>query len=201
MERLIELTTVSKVRDCDFSAITTMLRQQAKKIEDLLDHNVKLIDDLFSERKEVIRLETEIEALKKELALQKLSDIGQEIENEPVAWMLLGLEDRKPKLINPQVIDHLEGTWIPLYTHPNEDRDSAIYATGYWKGIEYKKQHDELQTLVKSFFEDFLDYQEESDSGRVFNPIHISCTRAMMIEPLAKLLIRMRKLSGVSDGA
>ena len=38
--------------------------------------------------------------------------------NEPVAWMLLGLEDRKPKLINLQVIDHLEGTWIPLYTHP-----------------------------------------------------------------------------------
>ena len=35
---------------------------------------------------------------------------------EPVAWMLLGLEDRKPKLINLQVIDHLEGTWIPLYT-------------------------------------------------------------------------------------
>ena len=40
------------------------------------------------------------------------------MNNEPVAWMLLGLEDRKPKLINLQVIDHLEGTWIPLYTHP-----------------------------------------------------------------------------------
>jgi hypothetical protein len=38
--------------------------------------------------------------------------------SEPVAWMLLGLEDRKPKLINLQVIDHLEGTWIPLYTKP-----------------------------------------------------------------------------------
>jgi hypothetical protein len=41
----------------------------------------------------------EIEALKKELALQKLSDISQEIEN----------------------------------------RESAIYATGYWKGVEYKR--------------------------------------------------------------
>jgi len=40
------------------------------------------------------------------------------VNNEPVAWMLLGLEDRKPKLINLQVIEHLEGTWIPLYTHP-----------------------------------------------------------------------------------
>ena len=57
----------------------------------------------------------------------------------------------------------------------------------------------ELQTLVKSFFEDYLNYQEESDSGRVFNPIHVSCTRAMMIEPLAKLLMRMKELSGVKQ--
>ena len=35
MERLIELTTVSKVRDCDFSAIATMLRQQQAEIEQL----------------------------------------------------------------------------------------------------------------------------------------------------------------------
>jgi hypothetical protein len=58
---------------------------------------------------------------------------------------------------------------------------------------------EELQTLVKSFFEDYLDYQEESDSGRVFNPIHVSCTRAMMTEPLAKLLIRMKELSGAKE--
>jgi hypothetical protein len=100
-----------------------------------------------------------LDEVKKELTLQKLSDIGQEIE----------------------------------------DRDSALYATGYWKGIEYKKQHDELKQLVKSFFEDYLDYQEESDSGRLFNPIHVSCTRVMMIEPLAKLLMRMRELSGVKE--
>ena len=54
---------------------------------------------------------------------------------------------------------------------------------------------EELKQLVKSFFEDYLDYQEESDSGRVFNPIHISCTRVMMVEPLAKLLMRMKELS------
>jgi len=57
----------------------------------------------------------------------------------------------------------------------------------------------ELQILVKSFFEDYLNYQEESDSGRVFNPIHVSCTRVMMIEPLAKLLMRMKELSGVKE--
>jgi len=58
---------------------------------------------------------------------------------------------------------------------------------------------DELKQLVKSFFEDYLDYQEESDSGRVFNPIHVSCTRVMMTEPLAKLLMRMRELSGLTN--
>jgi hypothetical protein len=50
------------------------------------------------------------------------------MNTEPVAWMLLGLEDRKPKLINLQVIDHLEGTWIPLYTHPvKELTDEEIW--------------------------------------------------------------------------
>ena len=112
--------------------------------------------------------------------------------NEPVAWM-----HKNPDY---PISKHRSLEYnIPLYTHPDEDRDSAIYATGYWKGIEYKKQHDELKQLVKSFFEDYLDYQEESDSGRVFNPIHVSCTRAMMIEPLAKLLMRMKELSGVKE--
>ena len=48
------------------------------------------------------------------------------MNNEPIAWMLLGLEDRKPKLINPQVIDHLEGTWIPLYTHVQKSEMSTL---------------------------------------------------------------------------
>jgi len=60
------------------------------------------------------------------------------MNNEPVAWMLLGLEDRKPKLINLQVIDHLEGTWIPLYTHPANLTDEemiSIYEKD-WSGIK-----------------------------------------------------------------
>jgi hypothetical protein len=92
-----------------------------------------------------------------ELALQKLSDIGQEIET----------------------------------------LDTRSYLIGRYDGLET----DELKQLVKSFFEDYLDYQEETDNGRVFNPVHISCTRAMMIEPLAKLLMRMKELSGASERA
>ena len=80
---------------------------------------VKTPTDFISHLGQVIEeQQAEIEALKKEAALQRLSDFTQEADNEPVAWMLLGLEDRKPKLINLQVIEHLEGTWIPLYTHP-----------------------------------------------------------------------------------
>ena len=54
----------------------------------------------------------------------------------------------------------------------------------------------ELQLLVKDFFEKFLDTWEESDSGREFHPITISCCRAMKVEPLGILLERMRELSG-----
>ena len=111
-------------------------------------NELNLLIDILERRGEDRQLEAatmlreqqaEIEALKKEIALQRLSDIGQAIE---------------------------EG---------------------------------ELKALVKSFVEDYLDVQEESDSGRVFNPIHISCVRAMKLEPLYKLLMRMRELSGVKN--
>ena len=57
MERLIELTTVSKVRDCDFSAIATMLRQQQAEIDRL----TMLCDCMTTESN---RKGNEIEALK-----------------------------------------------------------------------------------------------------------------------------------------
>jgi len=85
--------------------------------------------------KRITELEAEIEALKKELALQRLSDIGQMIEQKPVAWMTE----------NGTIFDELppiSGGLIPLYTHPNEDRESAIYATGYWNGIAKGKENE-----------------------------------------------------------
>jgi hypothetical protein len=54
----------------------------------------------------------------------------------------------------------------------------------------------ELQEVVKEFFNEYLNYTEESDSGRMFNPISIGCCRVMMHEPLNHLLERMRVLSG-----
>lgn len=58
---------------------------------------------------------------------------------------------------------------------------------------------DVLKTTVRSFFEDFLNVREESDSGRVFAPITLSSSRCMMIDPLCDILQKMRKLSGAAD--
>jgi len=55
--------------------------------------------------------------------------------------------------------------------------------------------NNELKLLVKELFDDYLDLVEETDSGRQFNPIYISCVRAMKSQPLSKLLKRMRELS------
>jgi hypothetical protein len=57
----------------------------------------------------------------------------------------------------------------------------------------------ELQELVKELFDEYLDVTEESDSGRVFHPIQVSCCRAMKSEPLGALLKRMRELSGAKN--
>lgn len=43
------------------------------------------------------------------------------------------------------------GKVVPVYTHSNEDRDSAIYATGYWKGIEYKRMRELTDEEVSEF--------------------------------------------------
>ena len=70
---------------------------------------------------------------------------------------------------------------------------------GMNEGMEMS-EHEELKATVRSFFQDFLDIREESDSGRVFAPITISSCRCMMIEPLAEVLSKMRKLSGSDKG-
>jgi len=83
----------------------------------------------------------------RELALQKLYDIGQKIENEPVAHRFKWEEQEEWQYGDgydatgaPNDPDYF--AYEPLYTHLNEDRDSAIYATGYWKGVEYKRMRE-----------------------------------------------------------
>ena len=54
----------------------------------------------------------------------------------------------------------------------------------------------ELRVCVKEFFDKYLNRREEGDSGKMFNPIVVSCCRVMMTEPLNKLMARMSALSG-----
>ena len=56
------------------------------------------------------------------------------------------------------------------------------------------KTYTELRTLTKRFFE-ILDAKEESDSGKEFSPVFISCCRALLGEELKKILPRMKELS------
>ena len=95
--------------------------------------------------------------------------------NKPVAWMLV---DENWNDFCRYSSYPTKGA-IPLYTHPAE--------------------HEELKATVRSFFEDFLNVREESDSGRVFAPITLSSTRCMMTDPLCDILQKMRKLSGAAD--
>jgi hypothetical protein len=80
------------------------------------------------------------------------------------------------------------------------ERNLAEEITEGFEALEKVRQLEaenaELKATVRSFFQDFIDIREESDSGRVFAPITISSCRCMMIEPLAEVLAKMRKLSG-----
>ena len=54
----------------------------------------------------------------------------------------------------------------------------------------------ELKECVKELFEKYLNRVEDSESGKLFNPVTIGSCRVMLIEPLNELLERIRKLSG-----
>ena len=56
---------------------------------------------------------------------------------------------------------------------------------------------ERLKECVKDFFANYLDVQEESDGGKMFHPIAISCCRAMKTAPLNALLEEMKTLSNL----
>jgi len=58
-----------------------------------------------------------------------------------------------------------------------------------------EKEHKELKEAVSELFSDYLDVVEESDSGREFHPIFISCCRALKLEPLNNLLKKLKEKS------
>ncbi len=54
-----------------------------------------------------------------------------------------------------------------------------------------------LEAVVKEFLS-YLDYTEESDSGRVFHPITIGSCRALMSEPLDMVMQTLRRKTNVN---
>lgn len=56
-----------------------------------------------------------------------------------------------------------------------------------------KTQND----LVKELFS-YLDIVEVSDSGREFHPIHISCTRSLLVDRVNKCLIQLKEAINAS---
>ena len=52
-----------------------------------------------------------------------------------------------------------------------------------------------LEQAVHKFFY-YLNRTEESDEGRMFHPVTISCVRSMWIEDLNRTLQQMAELSG-----
>ena len=73
--------------------------------------------------------------------------------------------------------------------------EELLPPTGKTFKFDFNGELSELNSLVKEFFENYLDVWEESDSGHEFHPIHISCCRCMKIGPLDELLDKMRTLS------
>ena len=64
------------------------------------------------------------------------------------------------------------------------------------EGVEMVPASDELKQCVYEFFTTYLNRVEETDSGRLWNPVAVSCCRALMLEPLGNLLEKMRVLAG-----
>jgi len=100
--------------------------------------------------------------------------------------------------------------WVKL----TEEEIGELYRMGWKNNMDFARAiefalekkngaYDELRECVKELFEGFLNRREESDSGRMFAPVQVSCVRSLMVEPLGELLEKMRVLSGAekaSDG-
>jgi hypothetical protein len=80
--------------------------------------------------------------------------------------------------------------------YPPKETEQDIAITEKNIALMREQQDIELRLCVKEFFEKYLNRTEESDGGKVFHPITVSCCRVMMMQPLSNLLHEMRELSG-----
>jgi len=114
----------------------TMLRQQQEKLTKYELRHVAQRDRIAILEMQHKQQQAEIEALKKEAALQRLSDFTQEADNEPVAWMHQ----------NPEypISKHRSQEYnIPLYTHP-----ASLVDWSYQQGYQVGKETHPAKTLT-----------------------------------------------------
>ena len=67
---------------------------------------------------------------------------------------------------------------------------SALAELDAWK--EMGKQLESIKENLKLLFY-YLDYTEESDSGREFHPISFTSCRVLMTQPFGKVLINLKE--------
>ena len=82
--------------------------------------------------------------------------------------------------------------------NPDTNLEQDIAITEKNIALMREQQDIELRVCVKEFFDKYLNRREESSGGKMFNPIVVSCCRALMTEPLNNLLARMVQLSGAN---
>ena len=70
--------------------------------------------------------------------------------------------------------------------------DRELYEEGLIMDLEKTK------TLIKGLFE-LLDKTEETDEGRVFRPVHISCSREQDRLQLNEILVELKRTLEKSD--
>ena len=122
------------------------------KIDKMLDDTVSLTDNLFSERRECLKLE-------KELALQKLSDIGQEIENEQVGWLgyheghLVSFLQTQEQIESFLENTNTAGRVLPVYTHQMRELTDEQMLEVYKK--VFNKQNEFKENLKRRSYFDF----------------------------------------------
>jgi hypothetical protein len=100
------------------------------------------------------------------------------------------LNDTKTEQLTDEEFEAL----AEVYGKKETEQDIAILEKNI--ALMREQQDIELRLCVKEFFEKYLNYAEESDSGKMFHPITVSCCRVMMMQPLSNLLHEMRELSG-----
>ena len=86
--------------------------------------------------------------------------------------------------------------WLIAYMVDDDDYEEKYMEQIVTMLRQQQSEIEALKAAVCSFFNDYLDQREESDSGRVFAPIYISNCRCMTLDPMSKLMNEMRELSG-----